>query len=55
MDNKLDEFVDESIINWIEENKENLQSMYESYTSESQDSVCTFEEFAVYVFYEYGH
>ena len=55
MDDKLDKFIDESVMAWIEENKENLQSMYESYVTESNEAVCTFEEFAVYAFYEYGH
>ena len=54
MDEELDKFVDESIKEWIQENKENLQSMYESYV-ESNETACSFEEFAVYVFYEYGH
>lgn len=55
MDDELNRFVDESVKTWIEENKENLQSMYESYISESNESVMTFDEFSVYVFYEYGH
>ena len=55
MDDELNKFVDESVTAWINENKKNLQSMYESYIAESNESVMTFDEFAVYIFYEYGH
>ena len=55
MDEKLDKFVDDSVKAWIDENRENLQSMYESYSADSENAPCTFEEFAVYAFYELGH
>ena len=55
MDNNLDKFIDDSVRAWIEENKENLQTMYESYIEDPDQASCTFEEFAVYAFYELGH
>ena len=47
--------LDETLTLWIDEHKENIQSMYEAYCLEIGESICTFEEFAVYMFYECGH
>ena len=53
--NKPDVFIDKELETWIEENKEYLTSMYSSYIEDEKSSTCTFEEFSVYVFYEYSH
>lgn len=55
MDKESNELLDETIIKWIDANKDHLQSMYESYLKESKESECTLEEYAVYLYYEYGH
>lgn len=55
MDNESSENLDETIKQWMEEQKDNLLSMYESYCTEMGGEVCTFEEFVVYMYYESGH
>lgn len=55
MKNESNTLLDETIKLWIDEHKDNLQPLYESYCLEMNESVCTFEEFAVYIFYECGH
>lgn len=55
MDDEASPQIDEEMKQWIAEQKENLQSMYESYCLEMDEPACTFEEFAIYMFYESGH
>ena len=55
MEEENNEALDESILVWIEENKENLQPMYEAYLEQNGQDICTFEEFATFYFYEAGH
>ena len=55
MSEEPDVQIDEEIKRWIDEHKENIQSMYEAYCSEMGESICTFEEFAVYMYYEGAH
>ena len=55
MDDESSPQIDEEMKQWIDEQKENLQSMYESYCQQMDGPPCTFEEFAVYMFYESGH
>lgn len=55
MGDKLDDHLDDEIKKWIDEHRENLQSMYESYCLEWNDSEFSFDDFAVYMFYELGH
>ena len=55
MNDDSNKFLDETISKWIEENKENLQSLYKDYCSEYNDTTLTFEDFAVYTFYQSEH
>ena len=55
MANEMDKFVDETVIKWIKENDEYLKTLYEAYLEDANESKCTFDEFAVYVFYENNH
>lgn len=46
-------FSDKTITAWIDEHKDNLRMLYDDYCLEMNDTMCTFEDFAVYMFNEY--
>ena len=55
MTDGIDKFVDDVVLKWIKDNDDHLKNMYEAYLEEDNESACTFDEFAVYIFYEYNH
>ena len=55
MSDESNTFLDETVTAWIDENKENLQSLYKDYCLEFNDTTLTFEDFAVYMFYQSEH
>ncbi len=55
MDKDLEKFFDDSVREWIDQNKEMLETMYETYVNEADDPVCSYDEFSLYIFYENSH
>jgi len=55
MVDELDKFVDETVLSWIKENDDHLRTMYKAYMEDSGESEWTYDEFAVYIYYEYNH
>ncbi len=55
MADDLDKFVDDVVKSWIQENDDHLRSMYTAYLEGAENSECSFDEFAVYIYYEYNH
>ncbi len=54
-DENSNKFLDETAKQWIENNKSDLESLYKNYCLEYGETEMSFEDFAIYTFYQSEH